>query len=58
MILHIVDKNRFFFFLCSGSLFGLLQRNTTKLDWRRRIHMAMDIVSRMLIIFLLTIDFE
>ncbi|URE06233.1 kinase family [Musa troglodytarum] len=27
-----------------GSLFRLLQRNTTKLDWRRRIHMALDIV--------------
>ncbi|EFH40244.1 kinase family protein [Arabidopsis lyrata subsp. lyrata] len=31
--------------ICSGSLFRLLQRNTSKLDWRRRIHMASDIVS-------------
>ncbi|KAJ4893043.1 PAS domain-containing protein tyrosine kinase family protein [Raphanus sativus] len=30
-------------FLPRGSLFRLLQRNTTKLDWRRRINMAMDI---------------
>ncbi|GAV70848.1 Pkinase_Tyr domain-containing protein/PAS_9 domain-containing protein [Cephalotus follicularis] len=30
-------------FLPRGSLFRLLQRNTTKLDWRRRIHMALDI---------------
>ena len=29
----------------SGSLFRLLQRNTGKLDWRRRVHMALDIVS-------------
>lgn len=28
-----------------GSLFRLLQRNTSKLDWRRRVHMALDIVS-------------
>ncbi|KAL7616823.1 hypothetical protein Lser_V15G01637 [Lactuca serriola] len=34
-------------FLPRGSLFGLLQRNTTKLDWRRRIHMAMDIARGM-----------
>lgn len=31
--------------ICSGSLFRLLQRNTSKMDWRRRIHMASDIVS-------------
>ncbi|KAK6278460.1 hypothetical protein POUND7_018727 [Theobroma cacao] len=30
-------------FLPRGSLFRLLQRNTTKLDWRRRVHMALDI---------------
>lgn len=30
-------------FLPRGSLFRLLQRNTTKLDWRRRILMALDI---------------
>jgi hypothetical protein len=29
----------------SGSLFRLLQRNTSKPDWRRRVHMALDIVS-------------
>ena len=29
----------------SGSLFRLLQRSTAKLDWRRRVHMALDIVS-------------
>ncbi|KAJ9559368.1 hypothetical protein OSB04_013982 [Centaurea solstitialis] len=34
-------------FLPRGSLFGLLQQNTTKLDWRRRIHMAMDIARGM-----------
>eukprot|EP00257_Ricinus_communis_P025705 XP_025013119.1 serine/threonine-protein kinase PITSLRE isoform X2 [Ricinus communis] len=34
-------------FLPRGSLFRLLQRNTTKLDWRRRIHMALDIVRGM-----------
>ncbi|WCJ23309.1 protein kinase family protein [Euphorbia peplus] len=34
-------------FLPRGSLFRLLQRNTTKLDWRRRVHMAMDIVRGM-----------
>ncbi|XP_039165235.1 serine/threonine-protein kinase EDR1-like [Eucalyptus grandis] len=28
-----------------GSLFCLLQRNTAKLDWRRRVHMALDVVS-------------
>ncbi|KAL0718033.1 hypothetical protein Bca4012_067355 [Brassica carinata] len=32
-------------FLPRGSLFRLLQRNTSKLDWRRRIHMASDIVA-------------
>jgi serine/threonine protein kinase len=31
--------------ICSGSLFRLLQKSTSKLDWRRRIHMALDIVS-------------
>ncbi|KAB5538379.1 hypothetical protein DKX38_015912 [Salix brachista] len=31
-------------FLPRGSLFRLLQRNTTKLDLRRRAHMALDIV--------------
>ncbi|ONK61057.1 uncharacterized protein A4U43_C08F25810 [Asparagus officinalis] len=34
-------------FLPRGSLFRLLQRNTTKVDWRRRIHMAMDIARGM-----------
>nr|GEV10680.1 dual specificity protein kinase splA-like [Tanacetum cinerariifolium] len=34
-------------FLPRGSLFRLLQRNTTKLDWRRRVHMAMDIARGM-----------
>ncbi|KAI3512380.1 hypothetical protein L1887_19695 [Cichorium endivia] len=34
-------------FLPRGSLFRLLQRNTIKLDWRRRIHMAMDIARGM-----------
>ncbi|KAG5005929.1 hypothetical protein JHK85_024471 [Glycine max] len=26
-----------------GSLFRLLQRNTSKIDWRRRVHMALDV---------------
>lgn len=30
-------------FLPRGSLFGLLQRNAPKLDWRKRIQMALDI---------------
>ncbi|WOH07382.1 hypothetical protein DCAR_0726812 [Daucus carota subsp. sativus] len=30
-------------FLPRGSLFRLLQRSTTRIDWRRRIHMALDI---------------
>ncbi|KAJ7980396.1 Kinase family protein [Quillaja saponaria] len=30
-------------FLPRGSLFRLLQRNTSKFDWRRRAHMALDI---------------
>ncbi|KAG8048968.1 hypothetical protein GUJ93_ZPchr0009g802 [Zizania palustris] len=30
-------------FLPRGCLFRLLQRNNTKLDWRRRVHMALDI---------------
>ncbi|TYH53208.1 hypothetical protein ES332_D09G082900v1 [Gossypium tomentosum] len=34
-------------FLPRGSLFRLLQRNTTKLDWRRRIHMALDVARGM-----------
>lgn len=34
-------------FLPRGSLFRLLQRNTNKLDWRRRIHMALDIARGM-----------
>ncbi|KAG8636520.1 serine/threonine-protein kinase pakF isoform X3 [Manihot esculenta] len=34
-------------FLPRGSLFRLLQRNTTKLDWRRRVHMALDITRGM-----------
>ncbi|KAJ0940658.1 putative protein kinase TKL-CTR1-DRK-2 family [Helianthus annuus] len=34
-------------FLPRGSLFRLLQRNTAKLDWRRRVHMAMDIARGM-----------
>ncbi|KAI8561838.1 hypothetical protein RHMOL_Rhmol04G0372900 [Rhododendron molle] len=34
-------------FLPRGSLFRLLQRNTSRLDWRRRVHMALDIVRGM-----------
>ncbi|XP_073024202.1 probable serine/threonine-protein kinase SIS8 [Primulina eburnea] len=34
-------------FLPRGSLFRLLQRNATKLDWRRRIFMALDIARGM-----------
>ncbi|XP_024983240.1 protein kinase C alpha type-like [Cynara cardunculus var. scolymus] len=34
-------------FLPRGSLFRILQRNTTRLDWRRRLHMAMDIARGM-----------
>ncbi|XP_059646278.1 uncharacterized protein LOC132291639 [Cornus florida] len=34
-------------FLPRGSLFRLLQRNTTKFDWRRRVHMALDIARGM-----------
>ncbi|KAF3956118.1 hypothetical protein CMV_018726 [Castanea mollissima] len=34
-------------FLPCGSLFRLLQRNTSKLDWRRRVHMALDIARGM-----------
>ncbi|XP_071719603.1 uncharacterized protein [Rutidosis leptorrhynchoides] len=34
-------------FLPRGSLFRLLQRNTTKLDWRRRVRMAVDIAQGM-----------
>ncbi|GAB2265728.1 hypothetical protein Dimus_000766 [Dionaea muscipula] len=34
-------------FLPRGSLFHLLQRNTSKLDWRRRIHMALDVARGM-----------
>lgn len=34
-------------FLPRGSLFRLLQRNTAKLDWRRRAHMALDIARGM-----------
>ncbi|KAL7595218.1 uncharacterized protein LOC111880996 [Lactuca sativa] len=34
-------------FLPRGSLFRLLQRNTARLDWRRRVHMAMDIARGM-----------
>ncbi|XP_072995108.1 uncharacterized protein [Typha latifolia] len=34
-------------FLPRGSLFRLLQRNTARLDWRRRIHMALDIARGM-----------
>ncbi|KAK4755677.1 hypothetical protein SAY87_009434 [Trapa incisa] len=34
-------------FLPRGSLFRLLQRNMAKLDWRRRIHMALDIARGM-----------
>lgn len=30
-------------FLPRGSLFRLLQRSTSRIDWRRRIHMALDI---------------
>ncbi|XP_074283956.1 uncharacterized protein LOC141608509 [Silene latifolia] len=34
-------------FLPRGSLFRLLQRSKSKLDWRRRIHMALDIARGM-----------
>ncbi|KAF3527460.1 hypothetical protein DY000_02043754 [Brassica cretica] len=34
-------------FLPRGSLFRLLQRSASKLDWRRRIHMALDIARGM-----------
>ncbi|PSR97894.1 Serine/threonine-protein kinase [Actinidia chinensis var. chinensis] len=34
-------------FLPRGSLFRLLQRNTSRLDWRRRAHMALDIARGM-----------
>ncbi|KAK6930286.1 PAS fold [Dillenia turbinata] len=34
-------------FLPRGSLFRLLQRNTTRLDWRRRAHMALDMARGM-----------
>ncbi|XP_052190477.1 uncharacterized protein LOC127800093 isoform X2 [Diospyros lotus] len=34
-------------FLPRGSLFRLLQRNMARLDWRRRIHMALDIARGM-----------
>ncbi|ESQ49377.1 hypothetical protein EUTSA_v10020142mg [Eutrema salsugineum] len=34
-------------FLPRGSLFRLLQKRTSKLDWRRRIHMALDIARGM-----------
>ncbi|KAJ6806175.1 putative serine/threonine-protein kinase [Iris pallida] len=34
-------------FLPRGSLFRLLQRNTTRFDWRRRTHMALDIARGM-----------
>ncbi|CAA7017081.1 unnamed protein product [Microthlaspi erraticum] len=34
-------------FLPRGSLFRLLRRSTSKLDWRRRIHMALDIARGM-----------
>ncbi|GMI70255.1 hypothetical protein like AT5G49470 [Hibiscus trionum] len=34
-------------FLPRGSLFDILQRNTTKLGWRRRVNMALDIARGM-----------
>ncbi|CAH9120476.1 unnamed protein product [Cuscuta epithymum] len=34
-------------FLPRGSLFRLLQRNISRLDWRRRVHMALDIARGM-----------
>ncbi|CAL1413051.1 unnamed protein product [Linum trigynum] len=34
-------------FLPRGSLFRLIQRNTAKLEWRRRVHMALDIARGM-----------
>uniref|UniRef100_A0A7N0ZSJ8 LOV domain-containing protein n=1 Tax=Kalanchoe fedtschenkoi TaxID=63787 RepID=A0A7N0ZSJ8_KALFE len=34
-------------FLPRGSLFGLLQRNAPKLDWRKRVQMALDIARGM-----------
>ena len=43
-----VSHYRSLFLKCSGSLFRLLQRSTTKLDWRRRVHMALDVVSAFL----------
>lgn len=34
-------------FLPRGSLFRLLQRNSAKFDWRKRVHMALDIARGM-----------
>ncbi|GMJ12301.1 hypothetical protein like AT3G06620 [Hibiscus trionum] len=34
-------------FLSRGSLFHLLQKNAAKLEWRRRVHMALDIARGM-----------
>ncbi|KAI3512374.1 hypothetical protein L1887_19689 [Cichorium endivia] len=34
-------------FLPRGSLFRILQRNTPRLDWKRRLHMAIDIARGM-----------
>ncbi|XP_059289420.1 uncharacterized protein LOC132042927 isoform X1 [Lycium ferocissimum] len=34
-------------FLPRGSLFRLLQKNSSKLEWRRRIHMALDVARGM-----------
>ncbi|KAJ4807703.1 protein kinase family protein [Rhynchospora pubera] len=34
-------------YLPRGSLFNLLQKNSARLDWRRRIHMALDIARGM-----------
>ncbi|PWA78652.1 PAS domain-containing protein tyrosine kinase family protein [Artemisia annua] len=36
-----------FLFFYSGSLFQLLRKNTAKLDWRRQVHIAMDIAHGM-----------
>lgn len=45
-LIGISINNQFYIFIpLSGSLFRLLQRNTMKLDWRRRTLMALDIVS-------------
>lgn len=44
-LLFLVPFPIFILVKCRGSLFRLLQRSGTKLDVRRRVHMALDIVS-------------